>query len=398
MVDVPVPEQLDSVAFVHPAFLRLASPGFPPAARLPLTSLLLAGMLLAGMPGAAAVPAPPIGGPALGTTGTVSPTGSPPLPPGITAAGFVVADLDSGAVFAARNPHLHSLPASTLKTLTALVLLPKLNPKAVVVGSQEDANVDGTRVGIVKGGRYTVEQLFQALLMVSGNDAAELLARTNGSRGITLEEMNAEAAALQAFDTHAATPSGLDGPGQSISAYDLALINRATMRLPAFRHYVGMRRSTFGAAGGKHFAIENKNRLFRVGYPGAIGIKDGFTDAARHTYVGAATRAGHTYLVTLVRADRTYWQQAAALLDWAFALPAGLRPVGQLVEPARPKPGEQRALRAGPARQVTRTDRSGWSDRDLEIAALVAAVLVLGAALLLGRRSVRERHRRLRLR
>lgn len=351
---------------------------------------VLSGVLLACVPAgatAAAVPVKPIGGAALGTAGTVAPAGSGPLPAGITTASFVVADLDSGAVFAARNPHLHSLPASTLKTLTALVLLPKLDPGTVVVGTQEDADVDGTRVGIVKGGRYTVEQLFQALLMMSGNDAAELLARTNGSRAATLEQMNTTATRLQALDTHAVTPSGLDGPGQSSSAYDLALINRATMRLPTFRRYIAMRRSTFGATGGLHFVIENKNRLFRIGYPGAIGIKDGFTDAAQHTYVGAAARGGHTYLVTLVRADRTYWKQAAALLDWAFALPAGLTPVGRLVDPAvtaraRPSPpaGLSRQLAAG----------HGWRPgRGLEVGSLAAAALVLSTVLMRRRRTGR---------
>ncbi|MDP9240870.1 MAG: D-alanyl-D-alanine carboxypeptidase [Actinomycetota bacterium] len=368
--------------------------------RLRLVAPLLLGCaLLSGISGtAAAAPGQPIGGPALGTTGTVTATGTRPVPATVTAASFVVADLDSGAVYAARNPHLHSLPASTLKTLTALVLLPQLKPSTVLVGSQADADVDGTRVGIVSGGRYTVEQLFQALLMMSGNDAAELLARANGSRAVTLDQMNAKAAELQAFDTHAATPSGLDGPGQSISAYDLALINRATMTMPAFRRYISMRRSTFGAAGGLHFAIENKNRLFRIGYPGAIGIKDGFTDAAQHTYVGAATRGGHTYIVTLVRADRTYWQQAAALLDWAFALPATAQPVGELVDPvklgaeahASPQPPPQAHLAAGSG--------PGWlRDRGTRLTALGAAVSVLIAMSVLARRGQLRRRRRLRL-
>lgn len=369
-----------------------------------ITVVLLVCTLLTGLTGvtppagsaAAGSPTGPIGGPALGTTGTVTATGSRSLPAGVSAASFVVADLDSGAVFAARNPHLPSSPASTLKTLTALVLLPRLNPATVVVGSQDDANVDGTRVGLVAGGRYTVEQLFQALLMMSGNDAAELLARSNGSRAATIEEMNAKARQLQALDTHAGTPSGLDAPGQSISAYDLALINRATMQLPAFRRYVAMRRSTFGAAGGLHFVIENKNRLFRMGYPGAIGIKDGFTDAALHTYVGAATRGRHTYIVTLVRADRTYWQQAAALLDWAFALQPALTPIGRLVDPV-PAGRSPRPHRPDVAKAHLGGD-AGWpSGRGMRAAALVAAISVLAAVVVLVHRGRSRRRPRLRL-
>ncbi|MGB9376670.1 MAG: serine hydrolase, partial [Mycobacteriales bacterium] len=274
-----------------------------------------------------------VGGPEMATTGTITSAGTPAVPRSVTAAGFVVADLDSGAVYAARNPHLHSPPASTLKTLTALVLLPRLDPGRVLVADNSDAAVDGTRVGIIPNGKYSIEQLFQALLMMSGNDAAELLARADGSRAQTVADMNAKARQLRALDTFAGTPSGLDAPGQMTSPYDLALINRATMKLPSFRRYVAMRQSTFGAAGGSHFAIQNKNRMYRDGYPGAIGIKDGFTDAAQHTFIGAATRGGRTYIVSMVRADRTYGKQAEALLDWAFALPAGSKPVGKLVEP-----------------------------------------------------------------
>ncbi len=363
--------------------------------RTRLIAALLAGLplLVLGTPvRAEAAPGQAVGGPRLATAGTVTSPGTRALPAGVKAASFVVADLDSGEVYAARNPHLRSLPASCLKTLTALVLLPKLDPRRTVVASQADANVDGTRVGIVSGGKYTVDQLFQALLMVSGNDAAELLARTDSTRARTLEEMNAAAARLRAFDTHAVTPSGLDGPGQSTSAYDLALINRATMKLPAFRHYVGTRRSTFGAQGGLHFVIENKNRLLRIGYPGALGIKDGFTDAALHTFVGAATRGGHTYIVTVVRADRTYWQQAAALLDWAFALPPDAQPVGRLVDPLPSADGAESSSAGAPGRHrpaatsAAAVPGSGVALR-WEIAALVISLTVMSAVLL-------RRHRR----
>lgn len=376
---------------MHPVRTRLAAAllaGLPillptaPARADPAAAITAVGGVVAGT----------VGGPRLATTGTVSSPGVRALPPGVVAAGFVVADLNSGAVYAARNPHLHTLPASCLKTLTALVLLPKLDPRRIVVASQADANVDGTRVGIVRGGKYTVDQLFQALLMVSGNDAAELLARTGGSRAQTLEEMNATAARLRADDTHAVTPSGLDGPGQSTSAYDLALINRATMKLPSFRHYVGMRRSTFGAQSGLHFVIENRNRLLRNGYPGALGIKDGFTDAAQHTFIGAATRRGHTYLVTLVRTDRTYWQQAAALLDWAFALPPDATPVGRLVDPLPSTEGTKTKPAAGAARPplaATAATSSGSSAIALrwQILALLVSLAVMAGVLL-------RRHRR----
>ena len=116
---------------------------------------------------------------------------------------------------------------STLKALTALTLIPRLRASAKVVVQPEDVRVEGSRVGILAGTAYTVHSLFQGLLMVSGNDAAYALSRANGSVAVTVEEMNATATGLGAFDTVAKGPSGLDKPGQTSSAYDLALIGRA---------------------------------------------------------------------------------------------------------------------------------------------------------------------------
>ena len=96
-------------------------------------------------------PVPPVGGAALGGCGDVLPPGAPPLPPDVVAAGFVLADLDSGAVLAARAPHARQRPASTLKVLTAMVAIDRLNPDATVAGAPEDLSIDGSRAGIGPG-------------------------------------------------------------------------------------------------------------------------------------------------------------------------------------------------------------------------------------------------------
>ena len=167
-----------------------------------------------------------IGGEELDTRGLVVAAGTPPLPGGITAGGWLVADALSGDVLAARDPHGRYYPASTLKTLTLLTLAPLLDPAQVVEGTVEDEQVEGSRVGLVAGGQYPVSLLFQALVMQSGNDAANALARAAGGVAPTLQLMNDTAARLGAFDTVAGTPSGLDVAGQSSSPYDLALIMR----------------------------------------------------------------------------------------------------------------------------------------------------------------------------
>jgi D-alanyl-D-alanine carboxypeptidase (penicillin-binding protein 5/6) len=285
-----------------------------------------------------------VGGPLLAGRGVVAPRGAPALPAHLTARSWLVADLDSGAVLAARDPHGRYLPASTLKTLTALTLLPRLtDPDAVVTASLADADVDGTRVGLVPRGRYPVRTLFQCMLMMSGNDCADALAEANGGLPRTLAEMNAVARWLHAEDTYAATPSGLDGPGQATSAYDLALILRQAVRIPDFRRYNTTRRSVVPAQPPKYgrYAFANDNRLL-WNYPGVLAAKNGYTDAARHTFVAAVQTPGRRLLVTMMHGEQRpvpMWQQVARLAQWGARLPRTLAPVGELVAPGGTLPG-----------------------------------------------------------
>ena len=277
----------------------------------------------------------PVGGPLLTGRGeVVSPlVGAPPLPRGLTAAAWLVADADTGEVLAAKAPHAHYLPASTLKTLTALTLIPLLDPHQMVKASYHDAVVDGSKVGLVPGMRYPVRTLFKAMLVVSGNDAADALADAAGGIPHTVDLMNGVAQHLQANDTVARTPSGLDAPGESTSAYDLALIARAGLQLPDFRQYVSTVKGRVPAPHHKHFQIYTHNRLL-TSYHGMIGVKNGYTVAAHATYVGAATRGGHTLIVTLLHAQPYFWNEARALLNWGFAARGHVEPVGQLVDPS----------------------------------------------------------------
>jgi D-alanyl-D-alanine carboxypeptidase (penicillin-binding protein 5/6) len=282
-----------------------------------------------------------------------------PAPPAVPAASWVLADMTTGAIVAARGPHTRRLPASTLKTLTALTLIPVLPADRQIVATDADVRADGTRVGLLPGSSYTAGQLYQGLLMASGNDAAYALARVGGGAGgmqQTLAAMNARAEQLGAFDTVARDPSGLDRPGQTSSAYDLALIGRAALRLPALRTYVTTKTAMFPGGKGpdgkarRPFIINNHNRLL-YNYPGTIGIKNGYTVAARQTFIGAASRGGRTYLLAEMAGTNASWRPKAALLDWAFAHGASLAPVGRLVDPgsvSRPSAARTPAPAAGP--------------------------------------------------
>ncbi len=286
-------------------------------------------------------PVPTVGGEALAGCGDVLAPGAPPVPSEVSAAGFVVADLDSGDVLAARAPHARHRPASTLKVLTAMVAIDRLHPDATVPGAPEDLSIDGSRAGIGPGGVYTVRELLAGLLLNSGNDTAQALARAMGGEEAMLAAMTETARSLGALDTRPATPSGLDGPGMATSAYDLALLFRQALRKPLFTETIAMRQIPFPGYGERPgFVLSNVNPLLSR-YPGTIGSKTGFTDAARHTIVGAAERDGRRLVVSVVRAENApvvNWRQAAKLLDYGFALPAGSPAVGRLVEAAPPAP------------------------------------------------------------
>jgi serine-type D-Ala-D-Ala carboxypeptidase (penicillin-binding protein 5/6) len=329
----------------------------------------------------------PVGGARMGPVTVQLPAGAPKLPRDISARGWVLADLDTGEVLAARDAHGRFPPASTLKWLTAVTLLPQFpDRRKKVTVTDADVNVDGTRVGLVTNGHYTIDLLFQSMLMASGNDAANALARAAGSVPRTVAAMNAKAAELQAYDTHAATPSGLDGPRQLTSAYDLALIARAGLSRSDFRKYTAQTRGRIPAQSAKYHAFEfaNDNKLL-YNYPGAFGGKNGFTDAAHHSFIGAAKKGNRRLIVTFMFGEHkpdNISLQAGRMLDWGFALPRTLAPVGTLVSPAVPGgPSASASPTAAPAAAapVGQDATGGGSDRPVWLlGGGLVAVLLLG--------------------
>ncbi|GAB1641870.1 D-alanyl-D-alanine carboxypeptidase family protein [Krasilnikovia sp. MM14-A1259] len=365
-------------------------------------------------PGRPARPVPPpndpamraVGGAALDTDGLVVPDGSP-RPPALTATSWLVADLDTGEVLGACGPHVYGTPASVQKLLLAATVLPKLDPKRTVTVTDEDVAIEpgSSAVGLVRDGKYPVSTLWLGLLLNSGNDAANALARTGGGDGgvaATVAAMNAEAKHLGANQTHAVTPSGLDGPGQFTSAYDLALIARVCFGLPDFRRYTLTRSAQMPAQkalkkGG--FQIQNENRLI-FNYPGALGGKTGFTQLARHSYVGAAERGGRRLVATLLGAEAAPlrgWQQGAALLDWGFSVPRGTS-VGKLVGP-QDEHTEAAGDTSAPAAKQRQASARPAAPGGLSLGAAAAVAVVLAATpllLLLTQRRRRLRRRRAR--
>ncbi|TDD04914.1 D-alanyl-D-alanine carboxypeptidase [Saccharopolyspora terrae] len=347
-----------------------------------------------GQPAPTPVPVPetPVGGDQLADCALLSAPNQPAPPPDVaaSAAGWVLADLDSGEILAAKDAHARQRPASTIKVLTALTALRELKLDDTLVATQEDANQEGTRVGLLPGMTYSVGQVFQAMLMGSGNDAAHALAVKMGGVPATLEKMNALAAEIGALDTRAATPSGLDGPGMSTSAYDLAAIFRVAMREPAFANAIATPMMLLpGAPGQPPFELWSDNQVLR-NYPGGLGGKTGFTDDARHTFIGSAQRDGRRLVAVMVRGENQpvrLSHQTMAMLDYGFSLPRGTS-VGELVTTSPRAPEAAPAARADvpPPAAVGVGQSSFFGSVTGPLFLLAVALVAVAIAVLLRRR------------
>jgi len=324
---------------------------------------------------------------------TPSATAPPPAP---KASAWLVADLDTGQVLAACNVHAPLAPASSLKVLTALTLMGSIAPGTKYTARDEDARVDGTRVGLVPGSVYTVDDLWHALLMSSANDAAVALGQLGGGLPAATASMGRTARALGADDTVPRNTSGLDEQGQVSSAYDLALFGRAALKDPKITPLLQARTYAFpeagttppgtkAAQGGKGakpratFQIQSHNHLL-ASYPGALGVKNGWTSTTGGSFIGAAGRDGRRVIATVLAADPETWQMSAALLDWAFtATPRAAQGVGRLVDgPTPPSPAATaRPATAAAAAAVAPAATGGRSPGEIALAVGAAAVFVV---------------------
>jgi D-alanyl-D-alanine carboxypeptidase (penicillin-binding protein 5/6) len=339
-----------------------------------------------------------IGGPSMASGGLVvnqSSHDAMPLPD-IPASAWVVANADTGQVLAARDPHGEFGPASTLKVLTAVTMIPLLNPSAMVVASDLATSQQPTSAGLITGRQYRVADLFRALLLISANDAAVTLTQATGSFAKGMALINAEARHLQAYDVVAKLPNGLPAAGQVTSAYDEALIARQALAMPAFMKYDSTLEARLELKPRDWETMVNQNYLLTQ-YRGGIGGKIGWTVSSEATYVGLARRNGVTLIATVLHCTSLEEiTSAEKLLDWGFAMNGKVQPVGELVPPL-PAP----ALAAPGARGVAKPKVAGLGAQPAGNAAsyalaaggVAAAAIALGGVIWTRRRSLAGRHR-----
>ena len=349
----------------------------------------------------AAAPAPPPGLP---------PAGTPGLPPPAGPKAWILVDADTGNVINANDDHSPMRPASISKVLTAIIAVEHLPPDSMVPVSPTAQGTESVNLGVKVGQVWTFTDILHAMLMMSANDAAIALAeRVSGTREAFAAEMARTGAALRLVDQPVLRdPAGLDdqfsvGGGNLISAYDLAIIARAALAIPDIRQIVALPQYRFTAPDGVVHEIHNVDRGLEL-YPGAIGVKTGYTKSAGDTYMAAATRGGRT-MVAIVLQSPDIYRSAAALLDLGFATPAGkesrvdrLPAVGNPVSaPTSSTPTSvARPASGGVAAPAPRSP--GLWDRWLRdvVIAVAAALLVLAVVVVVLRRRAVLRRRRAR--
>src|SRR5438874_507823 len=237
--------------------------------------------------------------------------------PPITAKAAVVLDGDSGRVLYGVNAYQRRRPASTTKIMTGIIAIEHGELERTIVSDVDGSKMKGSSImGLRPGVRITARDLLYGLLLPSGNDAAVLLAENiDGTVPEFVDEMNRKAADLGMDDTHFANPHGLDAARHYSTAYDLARLGRYAM---ANNEFATIARTLDWHLGmPSDYDLHNGNS-FLTTYPGADGVKIGWTERAGWTLVASAVRDGHrVFVVVLESTDRD--ADAAALLDWAFA-------------------------------------------------------------------------------
>jgi D-alanyl-D-alanine carboxypeptidase (penicillin-binding protein 5/6) len=246
------------------------------------------------------------------------PIADPAVPaPGVSAKSAVVIDADTGRVLYDLNAHQRRAPASTTKIMTAILTIENGNFDHIVTSDIDATTMTGSSVmGLRPGVPISERDLIFGLMLPSGNDAAiELAKAIDGSVPAFVARMNAKAAELGLADTHFVNPHGLDARGHYSTAYDLAMLARYGMKNPTFVGLVGTQDWTLSPP--SDYALHNGNSLLEH-YPGADGVKIGWTERAGWTFVASATRDGHRLIVALMDTqDRD--ADATALLDWGWA-------------------------------------------------------------------------------
>jgi D-alanyl-D-alanine carboxypeptidase (penicillin-binding protein 5/6) len=253
-------------------------------------------------------------------------------PKGVKAKAGILVDATTGQVLWAQDENAVRPIASITKVMTALVVIQAggLNQQVVVPKAVTGyvAKYAANAAGLIPGQKFTPDQLLHIMLVLSAADAAYTLASVYGP-GLPafIAKMNAEAARLGLTHTYFTTPDGLPYPTESATystAAELVRLGEVAMDYPEFRAIVGLRIYNLPKGDGHNAVSVSSDNAFLLTYPGAVGIKTGYTDLAGHTLLFEAVRGGRVLIGDVLGSPLSGFaaaaQDAAKILNWAFAL------------------------------------------------------------------------------
>ncbi len=217
------------------------------------------------------------------------------------------------------DPDRRLAPASLTKIMTALLVLERTGMGDLVRVSRRASQETGTRLGLRAGDEFYAIDLLAATLLGSANDACHALAaHVSGNESRFVDLMNWRARPLKLANTHFTNACGHDHPGLYSTAHDLALLAETAMTNPIFAKMVSLVTAEIHTIDGKKtFTVENKNEMIGR-YPGAMGVKTGFTPKAGKCLIAFAERGGSNSLLVLLNSDDRWWT-ATRIMDAAFA-------------------------------------------------------------------------------
>jgi D-alanyl-D-alanine carboxypeptidase (penicillin-binding protein 5/6) len=238
----------------------------------------------------------------------------------ITAKSAIVIDENTGKILYSKNEHESLAPASITKIMTAIIAVENLEKNQLCTVSEFAANVEPNKIVIRAGEKLRTEDLLYGLMMISANDAAEVLAESiDGNRETFIKKMNDKVRLLGLKDTVFKNPNGLDENEHLSSSYDIAVMTRyAIKNYPEILGYMGEKEdySVYATDYNESHWWSHISQLL-YNYSGADGVKTGYTENANHTLIATAIRDDRRItIVYFGSTDST--GDAVKLLDFGF--------------------------------------------------------------------------------
>ncbi len=234
----------------------------------------------------------------------------------ITAPSAILMDYSTNQILYSKTPNLKRAPASTTKILTSLVVMDTLSLDQVVTIPDFVNSIEPSKAHLQPGERYRVQDLLRATLISSANDAAETLAyhAGNGSRQIFANKMNAKVRALGGQNSHFVRASGLPAVDQYSTAYDMALVMREAQRNPFIVETMKIKTMMIRSMDGRPICLKNHNKMLWRSGRSVLG-KTGWTQSARHCFVGIIHVAGRDVFVSMM-GSRKIWKDLTRMRDF----------------------------------------------------------------------------------